>query len=274
MEQARKKSKENPLAEQGSTTHLPRFLVTPEALCRERVMLEPAEAQHAHVRRLPPASKVIAFDGRGRSRLARVAHVFRHNVELELLEHLPDGEGESPLELTLAVGLLKGNKLDEVIERTTELGVDRIRPFTSRYSLARLSPARCARWQKIAASAAKLSGRTKIPHIDAPCDLPAVLREGGTCRLMFWEGAHARGGRDLTDVKPAPSAVTLLVGPEGGFAPDEVDASRSAGFCLIGLGPRILRAETAAVVGVALCQQLWGDLGKRAPTAHSAGRCR
>jgi len=163
------------------------------------------------------------------------------------------------------VALLKADKLDTVIEKATELGVARIMLFASRYSLGRPSAARLARWRQIAIAAAKQCERTVIPRIEGPLDIAAVLQKPAPYRLLLWEDSDCKQAADLASISVAPAAVTLLVGPEGGFAPDEVAAARAAGWLPVTLGPRILRAETAAITAVALCQHLWGDLRSRQP---------
>jgi len=226
----------------------------------EHVVLDAVEARHARVRRLTPGGNVIVFDGVGNSRLATVQRVSRQAVELRLLQALPFRSGESPLEVTLGLALLKAERLEYVIEKATELGVSRILPFASRYSLGRPSVARRSRWKHIAVSAAKQCARTVVPPIEEPVRFVEVLREPAPCRVLLWEGAEPEQAADLARIHPVPARVTLLIGPEGGFAADEVDAARAAGWRLISLGPRILRADTAAVAAVAVCQNLWGDL--------------
>ena len=99
-----------------------------------------------------------------------------------------------------------------------------------------------------------------VPSVEDPVDFTTVLREPAPCRLLLWENGDEGQTEELASIGLAAARVTLLVGPEGGFAPDEVAAARSAGCLPITLGPRILRAETAAIAAVALCQHLWGDL--------------
>jgi 16S rRNA (uracil1498-N3)-methyltransferase len=239
--------------------------VEAQILQQESIVLDASETRHAQVRRLAAGSTVVVFDGFGNSHLAKVERISPRTVELHLLQRLPDRAGESPLDMTLAVALLKADKLDKVIEKATELGVCRVILFASRYSLGRPSPPRLARWRQIAIAAAKQCERTVVPRIEDPVDLTAVLREPGSCRLLLWEADAGGQAADLASISLAPARVTLLVGPEGGFAPDEVAAARSAGWLPITLGPRILRAETAAVIAVALCQHLWGDLRSSNP---------
>jgi 16S rRNA (uracil1498-N3)-methyltransferase len=246
-----------------STHRPPRFFVPAGALRSESVALKPAESRHAHVRRVAVGDTVVVFDGVGHSHLAKVDRIAPQAVELRLLQGLPDRSGESSLDMTLAVALLKAEKLEAVIDKATQLGVTRVVPFASRHSLAWPSPARLARWKQIAVAAAKQCERTVVPPIEDPVDLAAVLREPAPCRLLLWESGDDDRTADLASITLAEPRVTLLVGPEGGFAPDEIAAATAADCLPVTLGPRILRAETAAIAAVALCQHLWGDLRKQ-----------
>jgi 16S rRNA (uracil1498-N3)-methyltransferase len=236
---------------------LPRFLVGSAAADGASIELEAAEAKHARVRRVRRGEEVVVFDGRGWSAIAVVDTIGTRAVTVRIARTLPPRHAESSLDLTLAVAVLKSDRFDWVIEKATELGVTRIRPFTSRNSLAQPSSARRKRWQQIALAAAKQCGRAVPPQVHPPAPFRALLDELTGARILFAEGSgeptlHA--GKDLTE------PVSILVGPEGGFAPQELDEATAAGCRLVTLGPRILRAETAAIVAVALCQQTFGDL--------------
>ena len=168
---------------------------------------------------------------------------------------------ESRLDLTLAPALLKGTKMDLVIEKATELGVRRIAPILSRHAIGQ--GARLERWRRIAVAAAKQSGRTDVPVVNGPVLLGELVRAAwGGLRLIAWEGE-----RDvpLATLPPAAPAVVVVVGPEGGFADDEIADARAHGFVTVTLAPRVLRAETAAITVAALCQHRWGDLSTAAP---------
>ncbi len=177
---------------------------------------------------------------------------------------------ESPLRLVLACALLKGEKFDTVVQKATELGVVRIVPVASARADVRLreagaGTARAARWQRLALEAAKQSGRACVPAVATPMSLGALLVDeelpgDGGARLLFTE----RGGRGLLEtcgeLNESPATLAALTGPEGGWADEELAQAEAAGWRLVTLGGRIMRAETAAVVGVALLQHLCGDL--------------
>jgi 16S rRNA (uracil1498-N3)-methyltransferase len=152
--------------------------------------------------------------------------------------------------------------MDLLIEKATEIGVQHIRPFFSAFTVAHLPEERCAerlaRWQRIAQSATKQSG-SAAPQISAPCSLTEVLaappQECG--KLLLYEKEQKLMLKTFAHTHPTFPCLCLIVGPEGGFAPAEVEQARSAGFAAVGLGTCTLRAETAAIVAVALCRFLW-----------------
>ncbi len=158
----------------------------------------------------------------------------------------------------LAVGTLKADRFEWVVEKATELGVTRIQPFASSHTLGRPSPGRQQRWQQIALAAAKQCGRSVAPAIATPVEFAAVLDAPAAARILFAEDGS---GGDLAAVSAGSAGPLLaIVGAEGGFTAGELAAARAAGCHIVDLGPRILRADTAAVVVVALCQTRWGDL--------------
>jgi len=162
---------------------------------------------------------------------------------------------ESPLALVLAPALLKGTKMDLVVEKATELGVRRLAPVLTRHAVSRTGHGE--RWRRIAVAAAKQSGRTRVPDVDDPVPLAELLAAPWPgLRLVPWEGDV----EDRVSALPDRAAgVVAVVGPEGGLAEDEMALARAHGFVPLTLGPRRLRAETAAIVISALCQSRWGD---------------
>ncbi|HYX41974.1 MAG TPA: RsmE family RNA methyltransferase, partial [Pyrinomonadaceae bacterium] len=187
---------------------------------------------------------------------------------LEVVQQVEPQRPESPLALTLAVALLKGEKFDLVVQKACELGVVRLVPVVTARSDVRLrsgsdTDVRVARWQRLALEAAKQSGRARVPTVSAPLALASLLTdevEASSSRLFFTE----RDGRGLVETInswPArPSTLTALVGPEGGWTDEELKQGSAAGWQLVTLGGRTLRAETAAIVATALLQHLCGDL--------------
>ena len=220
------------------------------------------------VLRLKPGDEVFVFDGLGREYLCRIESLRRDEAALEIVEEVEAASPESSLDLTLALALLKGEKFDLSVQKATELGVVKIVPVTTKLSDIRLrderdAEKRTARWRRISLEAAKQSGRARLPVIEEPLALDSLLESashrGGEWALMFAE----RGGRSLAqslDASTAPQSLTALVGPEGGWTEEEVEAARSHDWQIITLGGRILRAETAAITITALLQHLYGDL--------------
>jgi 16S rRNA (uracil1498-N3)-methyltransferase len=237
---------------------IPRFFVSPEALSSTgTAILTGGELHHLRVRRLRVGSELVLCDGIGRQRRGIVAALDHRRAVIRVTANdLPDRE--SALRLVLAQALLKADKLDLVIEKATELGVSELLVFTCERSVSRAAADRRPRWNRVARSAAKQCQRSTVPRIEGPMALEDVLRRTDPLRLFFWE-ARTSGGFPTVEASSVGSVLTV-VGPEGGFSVVEAERAAHAGFRIIGLAPRILRAETAAVVAVTLCQFLWGDL--------------
>jgi 16S rRNA (uracil1498-N3)-methyltransferase len=220
-----------------------------------RVRITGAELRHLRTLRLGPGERLVVFDEHGDEHEVRLERLGGREAEAAILStHRP--ARESRLDLTLAPALLKGAKMDLVVEKATELGVRRLAPVLTRHALGQ--GVRVERWRRIAVAAAKQSGRTRVPDVDPPRPLAELVGLAWPgLRLVAWE---AERDVPLAALSAAADAVVVLVGPEGGFADDEVAAARAAGFTPVTLAPRVLRAETAAIVAAALCLHRWGDL--------------
>ena len=236
-----------------------RFFAPPSAFnfTKRTVMLAADEARHLReVLRLKPGDEVSVFDGAGKEFRARVAQARREFAELELQDEIDPARPESPLKITLAVALLKGEKFDLVVQKVTELGVVKIVPLITRYADIKLRDAsdatkRVARWQRIALEAAKQSGRGLVPEVSAPKPLGSVIKSAS---LFFSE----REGHGLTPIET--DEITAIIGSEGGWSDEELEQACAAGAQIVTLGGRILRAETAAITVAALLQHRFGDL--------------
>ena len=238
-----------------------RFFAPPSAFNfgKHIVTLTSDEARHLReVLRLKAGDEVQVFDGAGREFRAIVSQARREFAELEIRDEIQPLKPESPLQLTLAVALLKGEKFDLVVQKGTELGVNKFVPLVTRNADIRLRDAadatkRVTRWQRIALEAAKQCGRAVVPEITHPVAFESVIGEG-SC-LMFSE----REGQALnTNIKT--DSLTAIVGSEGGWSDEELDQAREAGVPIVTLGGRVLRAETAAIATAVLLQHLYGDL--------------
>ena len=238
-----------------------RFFAPPSAFnfSKRTIVLAADEARHLReVLRLKPGDEVSVFDGEGKEFRARVAQAQRDFAELELEDQIEPARPESPLRITLAVALLKGEKFDLVVQKTTELGVTKIVPLITRYADIKLrdesdASKRVARWQRIALEAAKQSGRALVPEVKLPEQLQSVLRPSNPC-LLFSE----KEGHGITRIET--DQITAIIGSEGGWSDEELDEARAAGAQIVTLGGRILRAETAAITAAALLQHRFGDL--------------
>jgi 16S rRNA (uracil1498-N3)-methyltransferase len=238
-----------------------RFFAPPSAFNFDKrtVMLASDEARHLReVLRLKAGDEVQVFDGEGKEFRAAVSQARRESAELEIRDEIEAMRQESPLELTLAVALLKGEKFDLVVQKGTELGVSRFIPLITRYADIRLrddadAAKRIVRWQRIALEAAKQSGRAVVPEITMPVPFASIIREN-SC-LMFSE----RAGRPL-DTALETKSINAIIGSEGGWSDEELHQAAAAGVPIVTLGGRVLRAETAAIATTALLQHRYGDL--------------
>lgn len=250
---------------------MPRFHVRPEAVTADRVLFDEPETRHlARVLRLAPGDSVHVVDGRGTEFTVRLELVEGRRAVGTILSR-STSRTESPLAVTLAQGVPKGDKMEWIVRTATELGVTRVIPLLTERTIVRLEPGRwrdrSRRWQRVAKEAAKQCGRGTIPTVDAPRSIQDLSDGDPTAdvTLCLWEGER-RGLSEILDATARPVASALLVvGPEGGLAPREVEMLGARGFTSAGLGPRILRTETAGPVAVSLLQARFGDLGARQP---------
>ena len=240
-----------------------RLFVAGERLGGPRLTLTGPEHRHVgRVLRARPGDALTLFDGAGGEVEAEVLRVARQETELALGARRQIAGPAVALVLLCAVP--RGPRMDFLVQKTAELGVARIVPVITARSVARpdAEAGRPARWEKIAREAARQCGRADVPLVDPPASLAAALGAPGlpARRLALFEGERKRSLRAaLAGCEPAATA--LLVGPEGGFAPVELAAARAARFESVGLGDRILRVETAAIVAVALVADAYGMLG-------------
>ena len=239
-----------------------RFFAPPAAFKEDTVILDKEETHHlTKVLRLGKGARVEVFDGQGRNFAAVVEDFGSEKALLRLVEELAPW-GESPLELTLGIGLAKGEALDAVIRQATEMGVKRILPFISERS-EQVTPERAARrhtrWQRLAQESLKSCRRSLLPRIESPRDYAAVLPGPEVIKLLFWE-ENLGGGLQAVLSQPRPASIKVLIGPEGGFSPQEAAQAQELGFQVVSLGPRLLKVPTAAVVALTLIKYAWGDL--------------
>ena len=238
-----------------------------KGLLADTIEITGSDAHHLmHVMRAKAGQEVIVVDDSGQVGRMEMTAFREDAVTMQLKERLAS-DTESPLELVLAQCLLKADKMDYVVQKAVELGVTEIVPVKShncvvRYD-AKKAAARQQRWQKIAEEAAKQCGRTALTEVKPIFDLSTLLREYDRedTEIVFCYENEA----DYTVKSCLQGAkgkrLVLLIGPEGGFTLDEAVAVQEAGGRAVTLGPRILRAETAAVAAITVAQYENGDLG-------------
>ncbi len=225
------------------------------------VALPPDTGSHvAKVLRARVGDELVLFNGDGREFGGEIASVRGSRVTVSV-GRAQSMDRESPLAVTLLQCVPRGDRMDFIVQKATELGVTRLIPVTSQRSVVRLderqSESKAAHWRAVAVSACEQCGRNRLPQIDAPRALIDYLgaAEGSAPRLVL-EPDSAAGGAALR----IESCVELAIGPEGGFAPEELEALQLAGFERVRLGPRILRTETAALAALTWLQTRYGDM--------------
>jgi 16S rRNA (uracil1498-N3)-methyltransferase len=214
------------------------------------------------VLRLRVGDEVVLFDGTGGEFTAVITAVSRRAIVLDVGPHR-ERDTESPLEINLVQGVSRGERMDLVVQKATELGVQRITPVLTERSVVRLpgdkSERRREHWEKVAQSACEQCGRNVVPVIDEPQPFASWLASSGRSGL---QKAVLRPGAEQTLAGlPASKRWQLLIGPEGGLAEAELERSIEAGFVPCALGPRVLRTETAAIAALVVLQERFGDLG-------------
>lgn len=223
----------------------------------------PADAAHhaSRVLRLREGDHVQMFDGEGRECHGVISDLSGKQVVVGDIVRVTTCR-ESPLQVVLAQALCSSEKMDWIIQKSTELGAAEIQPLATERSVARLSAERAAKrtehWQQVAISACEQCGRNVLPVIHPPMDIMAWLQQMRASEsrkyILLPQGATSLQSQP----KPEVTAV-LLIGAEGGFSPAESDSALLCGFTPIRLGARVMRTETAAVAGLAALQTLWGD---------------
>lgn len=216
----------------------------------------------SRVLRLRKNESVTVFDGQGGQFPAVIKELERNRVLIRLGTRIVE-EVESSLAIHLIQGMSRGGRMDIVIQKSTELGVRRITPVIMEHSVVRLDANKAERrrehWMTISQSACEQCGRNTLPEIDIPQSLQDCLtgfRQGKGLKIML----DPRSSESISALPVPDTSVTLLIGPEGGITEAEADNCAHAGFQKVGLGPRILRTETAALAGIAILQARWGDL--------------
>jgi 16S rRNA (uracil1498-N3)-methyltransferase len=246
-----------------------RFFMAPENITGSTAILTGPEARHiATVLRLSTGITIILFDGTGSYYEAVLTKISPSRVETKIVSITPYIETAEDFHpaLHLGIGLLKGKKMDLIIQKITELGVASLSPFHSRYCVAQdRTGSRISRWEKIALEACKQCNRPKPLDINSTENFKELLsdskEEVHDLKLIFWE--NKEGQKPLREIF-APlkkiRSVMILIGPEGGFSADEVGQAIDAGYEPVTMGSRVLRSETAVITAVSILQHELGNL--------------
>lgn len=247
----------------------PRFFVDTVIEADIEMPLPERVVRHAQVLRLAPGDAITLFDGRGGSHAATLLDMGKRHAVARVGSH-DAGESELPFRVTLAQGLAGGDKMDWLIEKAVELGVNAVQPLQTARAVVRLNAERAekrhAHWRALVEAACEQCGRNRLPHVAPATNLETWLaREGGAAtegglRLLVSPRATESLVAVVERQRPGILAggVTLLIGPEGGLAPDEEEAALRQGFTAVSLGPRILRTETAGLACLAALNALLG----------------
>jgi 16S rRNA (uracil1498-N3)-methyltransferase len=246
------------------------FYVEPSKIRGSQAVIEGTEAAHAkNVLRLRRGDAVGLVDGLGFEYSAVIERMVPGRVELIVADRRAS-PGQAPVHLCVAQGFLKEKKMERLVRQLSELGVARWAPFLCERAVARPESGRSAfrreRWRKIAIASLKQSRRGTVMEIAEVARFEQLLEQGRSCeaRVFFWEKSlEPLTAERICGPTGPPSSVMIVLGPEGGFTEEEARAAEAADYVVAGLGPRILRAETAAVAACALVQYLCGDLGLR-----------
>jgi 16S rRNA (uracil1498-N3)-methyltransferase len=233
---------------------------TDQPLEPERTVVLGGDCAHylGRVLRAAPGWSIVLFNGNGHDYAAEILQLAKKRVEVQVRAKLP-AAGESGLHITLVQALSRGERMDQTLQKATELGVAAFQPILTERSTVRLKPEklenRMAHWHRVIISACEQSGRARIPDLHNPCTLQNWLeRSINGDRLVLDQAADSA----LAQFSPA-GPVELAVGPEGGFSRHETDSMKIAGVAAVSIGPRILRTETAGPAAIAVLQAIGGD---------------
>lgn len=215
------------------------------------------------VLRLRVGDNLSVFDGQGSEFSATITAIGKATATLRVDDKVAVTT-ESPLRVHLVQGISRGERMDFVVQKATELGVKRLTPVLTDFGVVKLDAMRSEKrrehWQKVATSACEQSGRVRLPLIDTPITLKNWF--GNKPKQVDSEIILRPGASTpLAEIDSPATKVCVLIGPEGGFSDTEFDDAEIAGFRPVSLGPRVLRTETAAIAAIAVLQSLWGDFG-------------
>ena len=244
-----------------------RFFVAPDRIDGDDIVF-PADLsrQMTRVLRMKAGDSVVALDDSGLEYLVKLSRVDRSLAEGRIVERR-EGAAEPRLSLSIYQAMVKADRFETLLQKCVELGVRRVVPVITRRTVARnaeLSGGRETRWRRIIREASEQCGRSRLAELGSPMSLAEALDEAPRPAFIAWEGEKrvslgAAMDSAAADIE-ARAELSVFIGPEGGFEPSEIDAAREAGLTTVGLGRRILRAETAAIAVAAIAMQRFGEI--------------
>jgi 16S rRNA (uracil1498-N3)-methyltransferase len=240
---------------------IPRIYIDQDLAITESILLnENASHYLSKVLRMQEGRELIVFNGRGGEYSAQIKEIGKKQIVIQTHQFFADNR-QSPLDLHLAIGISRGERMDWVLQKATELGVTRIIPLTTERTEVKIKSdkqdKKMQHWQQIIISACEQCQRNLLPELQEPQSIDDWLKTVTTdCRFVL----HHRHQQSLANIKK-PQSVTLLIGPEGGLSEAEITLAENEHFQSLRLGPRVLRTETAPLAAISLVQYIWGDLG-------------
>ena len=239
---------------------MPRFYLADDLQPGQNISLTENVIRHLQVLRLRVGEEITIFNGNGHSYPTRLLSLAKRQAVAEVLSE-QTVDNESPLAISLIQAVSSGERMDFTLQKSVEMGVTEIFPVTSARSIVKLSGERAEkrqeRWQEIVIAACEQCGRNRIPTVHPLLPLSQRLQQLPQSDVRLLMGLHHP--TSLKAIQPASQLIILMIGPEGGWSPEEEAAAFQTGFQSILLGKRVLRTETAALAAIAAMQTLWGD---------------
>lgn len=270
-----------------------RFFINQSDVSKSTIIVRGNDAKHIKsVLRLGPGDNIALIDGTGIEYTAKIKLLLPEIIHATILTKYSSAS-ESPLHLTVAQAFLKDKKMDRLVKSLTELGITNWIPFTAHRSVSipnkKRLESRIKRWVKISQEAAKQCERGKLPSIQIDIETDTKTETTETIsfkdiikyqidfdiKIIFWENEVTTIPFNISNIATSTSSfsqittsvkkILIILGPEGGFTPEEIQLARSNNFQTFSLGPRILRSETAAIAATTLIQYFFGDMGEKIP---------
>jgi 16S rRNA (uracil1498-N3)-methyltransferase len=243
-----------------------RFFIEQSETTMPEPVIKGTDATHiAKVLRLGAGEIIFLFDGTGAEYKAKIVSFAEHAVKISIIKKYLS-ESESPVQITLAQAFLKQKKMDRLVRQITELGINKWIPVVTERSVSRPDGkrlvARIKRWKEISKQALKQCNRARIMTVNQAVSFEDALNlsKQSCLKIIFWENEPKPFNPGLSEFKGNCNNIFIIIGPEGGFTLKEIEKAKACGFITASLGPRILRAETAAIAASVLIQSVFGDI--------------